>query len=127
MNIMINQKVRNILVSLIILAFWASAILFLSSKNASDPGTISLLYVWAKVTSILASCTAGIFFVLRLMRLVHQQRNFVYSFLAVTNTLLGVAGVVFFLMHKINIIGLHDLLLNLLIGIILLADIFFFS
>lgn len=31
--------------------------------------------------------------------------------------LLGMSGVIFFLIGKINMLGMHDLLLNLLIGI----------
>jgi hypothetical protein len=42
------------------------------------------------------------------------------------NSTLGFSGILFYFIHKINLTGLHDLLLNLLIGTIILSDLFFF-
>ena len=121
------QKLKNLAYSLIILAIWTSFVLLVSKRGGSDPGNISVFYFWARLTSIIACFGALLFIGLRIFKVVDKNRNLAYSFFGVANTALGIYGITAYLSQKINIVGLHDLLLNLLAGVIILIDIFLFE
>jgi hypothetical protein len=120
-------KIRNIFYSLTLLAAWTSVIAILSAKADSTPGDISALYFWAKLTSVLCGFGGLLILILRIFKVINRNTNFLYSFLGTTNIALGLSGVGFYFFRKINVIGVHDLLPNLLIGVIIFADIFFFD
>jgi len=122
-----SQKLRNLGYSLIILIVWTSFILIVSARGRSEPGQISVLYFWTKLTSVIAGVGALVLIVLRVFKVVDKNRNLAYSFLGVTNIALGLYGIAAYLLHMINMAGIHDLLLNLLAGVILLIDILFFE
>jgi hypothetical protein len=124
---MLSKKLINIAYSILILAAWTSIVLLLSAKANSNSGDISALYFWAKTTSLMASFAGLALIALRIFKKIDRDRNFLYAFLGTANIALGLCGVLFYFLHKINIIGLHDLLPNLLIGVVVMADIFLFN
>jgi len=122
-----STKIRNISYSLVLLAAWTGILLFLSAKADSNSGDISSLYFWAKLTSLIAGFGALLLLGLRVFNVIDRNRNFLYAFLGTANIALGLCGIGFYFFRKINMIGLHDLLPNLLIGTIIFVDIFLFE
>ncbi|HEY4064151.1 MAG TPA: hypothetical protein VGM30_19730 [Puia sp.] len=122
-----SVKLRNISYSLIALAALTGIIFFISARADLNAGDISALYFWTKLSSLIASFGALILIVLRIFKRIDRDRNFIYVFFGTANILLGLCGVSFYFLRKINIIGLHDLLPNLLIGIVIFADLFLFD
>ena len=126
-NSLTTPQIKRSILSLIVLGCLTSILLVASARSVAGPGAIPVSYIWVKLTSVLSAGGAILSIGLRLFRVIHPSKSFPYTFLAITNTILGIGGVLFYVIHKINLIGLHTLLLNLLIGIVLLADIFFFD
>jgi hypothetical protein len=122
---MISRKLRNISFSFVLTAVWASAILFTSARTNS--GDISVFYFYTKESSLLLLIGGILLLALRIFRVIDKNKNFIYCFFGIANTLLGLLGVVLYLAGKINVFGIHDLLLNLLIGVLILADLFLFE
>jgi len=122
-----NIKCRNILLSLITVAVCTGLLLLWSAKVTSDLGDKFFLYICVQFTSVIVLWASVLLIILRTFRLFDQEHNFLYSFLAVTNTILGLSGVILYLLGKINTVGLHALLLNLLVCVVLFADILFFK
>ena len=118
---------KNLLISLLILAAWTAMTLFIGSKSQSplDYGITLFGGLW--VLRLGALCGAGIVILLRIIQRINRQTNFFYFFLAISNFVLGVFGSILFIINESNQLILHELLPNLLIGTILLVDIFFFN
>lgn len=117
-----SKKLRNIALSAILIALYASAILLLSAKNNS--GDISPLYIWMKMTTLVAGFSGLLMLVLRIFKVIDRDRNFLYTLLGTANMVLGLLGICFYFLNKINITGLHDMILNLFVGVVVLSDVF---
>jgi hypothetical protein len=122
-----SKKLRNISYSLVLLIVCTSIILLLAVRNNVNPGDISAIYVGAKLTGIIAAIGSLLLIGLRIFNVIDKNRNFLYSFIGTTNFALSLYAIGFYLSGKINMIGLHDSLPNLFIGIIIYADIFLFE
>ena len=122
-----SKKLRNISYSLILLIICTSIILLLAVRTNANPGNISALYIWAKLIGIIAAIGGLLLIGLRIFNVIDKNRNFLYSFIGTTNSALGLCGISFYLSGKINMIGLHDSLPNLFLGIVVLLDIFLFE
>jgi hypothetical protein len=72
-------------------------------------------------------CCAVICVILRFFRIIDRQKSFLYTLIATSNFAFGLSGVFFYCINKIDASGLHYLLINLLLGTLLLSDIFFFD
>ena len=122
-------KGKNIAYSLIILAVWSSFVLIASAKADANPnsGSISAFYFWAKLTSLAAGFGGLTMLTLRIFRKIDRYGNFFYTFFGTANTMLGMCGITFYYLKRINSIGLCDLLPNLLIGAAIMIDLFFFE
>lgn len=122
---MTTRKSRNISYSFALTVVSTSIILFLSARtNARD---ISVLYVYTKASSLFLLIGGILLLALRLFKAIDKNRNFLYCFFGIANFLLGMAGVVLYLTGKINIFGIHDLLLNLFLGVLIQTDILLFD
>ena len=122
---MLSKKLKNIALSLILVALWASVILFLSAQT--NKGDISSLYIWTKLSSLLAGFAGLLLLALRIFKVINRDQYFLYTFLGTANMVLGLLSVYFYLMGKINLLGLHDTLPNLFVGVFIMADIFLFE
>jgi hypothetical protein len=121
---MLTKKLRNIALSLNFIALWVSVILFLSAQT--NKGDISPLYIWMKLTILLAGFSGLLMLALRIFKVI-TRANFLYTFLGTANMMLGLSGVYFYILGKINMIGLHDTIPNLFVGVVVLTDIFLFE
>jgi hypothetical protein len=122
-----SKKIRNISYSLIALASWISIVLFMSTSPDKNSGVVSVFQVWILLTTVIADIGAVILIIIRIFKVIDKNTNFLYCFLGVTNSILGLGGILFYSIQKINITGLHDLLFNLFLGAIILSDLFFFE
>jgi len=113
--------------ALLVLMVWSATILWLAGWGVSDLGYKFALYTWVQWTRWTCLGAAGLLFVLRVLRVVNQERSFLYCFVATINTAMGLAGIVLFPFEDWNVTALHEFLLNLLVGVVMLADLFFFS
>src|ERR1700748_1419431 len=120
-----SKKFRNIALSLIILALWVSLILFLSARM--NTGDISALYLWMKLTTLIAGFAGLLLLALRMFKVVDRDRNFLYTFFGTVNLVIGLAGICFYLLGKTNTIGLHDTIPNLFASVVMMADLFLFE
>lgn len=124
---MISKKAKNIGISLGILAAWVCIVIILAALSSNDPNNISLVYIWVRFSGLLAGFGGLLFLALRIFKSIDRSRIFLYTLLGTANLILGLCGVTFYFMRKINTLGLHDLLPNLLIGVIIFTDIFQFE
>jgi len=121
-----SKKIRNISYSFIAFAICISVVLFMSTGKYSNSGVVSDFQVLILVTTVLADIGGGTLIIIRIFKVIDKNTNFLYCFFGIMNSTLGLSGILFYFIHKINLTGLHDLLLNLLIGAIILSDLFFF-
>ena len=122
---MLPNKLRNVAISLILDALAVSLILFLSARQNS--GDILVVYLWTKLVTLIALSAGILILILRGFRVIDRDRNLLYTFLGTTNIILGLGGICFYLLGKINLVGLHDTMPNLFIGVVITADIFLFE
>src|SRR5689334_14221102 len=122
-----SKRNRNIAVSVGICAAWVCIICILSALSNNDGNIIALAYVYARISGLLAGLGGLIFLVLRVFASISRTHNFGYAFFCTSNVLIGAAGVIFYFSRNINMVGLHELLPNLFIGVIMMADIFLYD
>lgn len=127
MNPMLSKKLRNIALSLILVALWICLILFLSAKGNENSGDISALYIWTKISGLLAGFAGLLMLALRIFKVITRDQYFLYPFLGTANMVLGLLSVYFYLVGKINLVALHDTIPNLFVGVVVMADIFLFE
>jgi hypothetical protein len=120
-------KYRNILLSLILVIAWVGVIFYLSANSKGALGDGFALYGWFELTRVLCLGGAGILFLLRVFGLIKQESNLLYCLFATLNGCIGLLGLVLYFCSRLNALALHEFLLSLLVGTILLADILFFS
>ena len=121
---MLSKKLRNIGFALILDALLASVILLLAGNGNSS---VISLYISIKLAILIAGFWGLLMLALRIFWKIDRDRNFLYAFLGTSNMILGLLGICFYFIGKINLIGLHDTLPNLFVGVIVLSDIFLFK
>ena len=122
-----SQKLKNLCLSLAVLAGLAALLFWLSGRIDPRSGEISPLFTWIAMIYFAALAAAAILFILRLTRTISYEINFFYTLAATGNFILGLAGVLLYFLQQVNLPTLHALLLSLLVGTILYTDIFFYE
>jgi hypothetical protein len=122
-----QQKYRNMGWAIVLLMVWSAAIFWISDRSDSDWGHGFALYSWVELTRWVCLGAAGLLFLLRVFRLVDQDRNFLYCCFAMVNAAIGLTGIVLYPFENWNVTAMHEFLLNLLVGVVMLADVLFFS
>jgi hypothetical protein len=122
-----QRKFQHIVWAILVLMAWSAAIFWFSSWGKSDWGYKFALYTWVEWTRSVCLGAAALLFLLRVLRLVNQDRNFLYCCFATINTAIGLVGIVLYPNENWDVTAMHEFLLNLLVGVVMLADILFFS
>ena len=117
-----SKKKKNVVISIGLVTAWVCIIIILSAASSKDPNNISTGYFWARLSGLLVGFGGLLFLALRIFNSISRNENFWYAFFATSNFIVGLAGGLFYLTHNINFIGLHDLLPNLLLGVIMMTD-----
>ena len=120
-----KQTLNRIGLSAIIIAIWSSIAMFISANTPSP--VISPIFFWILVSLLVVDCGAIICLVLRFINKIDRKSSFLYTMFGTSNFVFGLCGLTFYCLNKINLVGLQYLLLNLFLGILVLADIFFFD
>ena len=121
-----NAQYKNLWISTLIIVACGGVAMYISTNSKSDLGDGFALFSWFFVTIPFGLIGAVLFFILRAIRLIKRQTNFFYCFFAVLNFCLGVVGLGLSFFVQLNRTAFFIFLLNLLVGILLLADIFLF-
>src|ERR1700744_3890674 len=119
-----NTQYKNLWISTLIIVAWGCLAIYISTNSKSDLGDGFALFSWVLVTIPFALIGAVLFSLLRAIRLINRQTNFFYCFFAILNFCLGVLGLGLCIFIQLNRPFFFVFLLNLLVGCILLADIF---
>jgi hypothetical protein len=122
-----SVKLKNIVISLVLSACLFCVLLILSTKTDHSPGIISVGYFWLNIANLVSIFGALLLLVLRIFKVIDKNRNFLYAFFGATNMILGICALSFFFLNMLNIVGLHNLLANLLLGVIIIVDLFLFD
>jgi hypothetical protein len=122
-----QKKKKHIVISLGIILAWVCIMIISSALSWKDNNIISIGYVWARLSGLLAGLGGLIFLALRLYNVVNRNENFGYAFFSIANLVIGLAGVVFYSIRRINQVGLHALLPNLFIGVVMMTDLFLYD
>ena len=115
---------RYALVSLLIVIIAVSICMLLAHSSRSGEGENLL---WAYIYTVvrnLALFGSIILFVARLIKWKNLQSSFPYVFGAVCNTMTGIIAIYLFCFQHYTREFLHSALWNLLMGVLLLADIY---
>ena len=116
-----NARNRNISISLITLVSITILIFiylqFASNRNASKL-SVSFVYIIARYAFL---GLAAVFFLLRLLTNLVQKDNLILIFTAIANMAIGISAVIMYFTDQSDIQWLHQCLINLLIGFLLLV------
>lgn len=112
----------SFLISTGIIAFWVivNFVLFYPARNGlGDLFTVALMFMFTEYTMLLAGV---LILLLRLFKIIQSGRNFWVIFGLEINLLTGIFSILLFFLHKADLSWLNRSLLNLFIGVLLLAD-----
>lgn len=113
--------------SLLIVLILGTSIFLFSYAIYAQPGDFfNVVVIW--MMTRYGSLFAGILFlVFRLFKILRTNYKFTYVFIGILNVCEGFLSIVLFLFHGVNVWWFQECLLNLLVGMIILADGFLIS
>jgi hypothetical protein len=117
-----NKLCKNILISFFIIGLytWLLFIYFYPSKSElGESFGVIIMYTITRYSALI--CGAGVL-ILRFLKIIESPSALLYQFFAIFNILLGLLGIYFFLFQHWILLWLHESLLNLLMGAIILSD-----
>jgi hypothetical protein len=119
-----NLKYRNLIISGIIIVFWAGFVLLSSSRSTSEYGNSFNLFIWLMLTRYFALITGVAFLILRILRIVRHKDSLFYILIGSLNCSLGVLLPIIYAFTSSYSMVLQVFLLNLLIGVLIFIDIY---
>lgn len=126
-----NKIKLNFFYSAIILALLSAIVLTIFSprpnvifRNTVSTGIIDSRFIMFLMLRYFALWSGIIVLLLRLLRVIKNKHSFLYIFISSLNIILGVSGIYFFGFKYISIGMVHMFIINLIIGVIILTDIF---
>ena len=118
---------KIILISLGIIALWALFIFAIFYKDNTGLGKMFGVSIMFFLTRKCALGLGLLVLVLRIFGVIKNNSNLLYIFSTTVNLSLSIVAIGLFLFDGINMPLLHDYLLNLIVGFLLLAYMFFKS
>lgn len=123
---------RNCLYSSIILILWTAYVIVIFSprpnivfKNQVSNEIIDNRFIMFLLTRYFGLWSGVVVLLLRLLRIIKNKQSFIYIFIGLLNTSLGVLGIFLSTFKQVNIDLLHMFIFNLSIGLIIFIDILF--
>jgi len=124
-----SLKYKKLLFSIFIIALWVGFIFLISSNNTGKLGSSFSLFVWLVITRHTALIIGGIAILtailLRIIKNLDYRNSFIYILIGASNSFLYVFAVIFFNIKPPETPAIHDFIPNLLIGFLIMVDIFF--
>src|SRR5258708_7326959 len=106
-------------------------ILLISTRGNNEHDGAIALFAWLIITKYFALITGGISLIaaiiLRILKNPKYNGNFMYTLFGTLNCCLGIGSLIAFAFTRANIFLLHDFIPNLVLGTLILSDIFLFN
>jgi hypothetical protein len=127
-----NKSKLSLVYSFVILVLWATYVIIIFSPrpnsifpNQVSTGILDNRFVMFLFTRYFGLWSGGLVLLLRLLRIIKNKQSFIYIFIGLLNTSLGVLGIFLSTFKQVNIDLLHMFIFNLSIGVIIFIDISF--
>ena len=120
----LQDRYRKFFVSLGIIALSVilSFLLYYHDKSGLGKGFgLAVIFVIVRYISLVAALA---FILIRLFRILLRRTNFAYIFVGALNCSIGLICFVLFLLGEANVSWFHNCLVNLTIGVLIIADVF---
>ena len=118
---------KSLIISTLIIACWVALnfLLFYPAKNGlGDFFAVSIMFIITQYAMLIAGVVV---LLLRLFKVIKSGRGFWVTFTIETNILIALFSILLYCLHKSDLVWLNRSLLNLLIGVLLLADFLLFN
>lgn len=123
-----NIKVSNSFIFPTIIIFcWVGLnfLLFYPATNGlGDLFTVSVMFVITQYTMLIAGIVV---LLLRLLKVIKSGRSFLATLTMEANIIIALFSILLYSLHKTDLVWLNRSMLNLLIGVLLLADFVLFK
>jgi hypothetical protein len=122
----LDRKIKmNLLVSLCAICIWTAVSFILFYPGTNGLGSSFSVVVIYIVTAYVFLATGILLLLLRLTNLIKGNSSLLYILTGSVNFCAGILAIGLFFTHDADMTLLHRSLLNLLIGFLMLADVFF--
>ena len=121
---MLDKISRNVLISLGIIALWTLIVFVIFYKDNTGLGKMFGVSIMFFLTRKFALGLGVLILLLRFLGVIKNSSNLLYIFSMTVNLSLAIVAISLFLFVAINVSLLHDYLLNLIVGFLLLAYFF---
>ena len=118
---------KSFLVPTIVIICWVALnfILFYPAKNGlGDFFSVTVMFIITEYTMLIAGIVV---LVLRLFKVIKSGHSFLVTFTMETNILIAILSILLYILHKSDLVWVNRSLLNLLVGVLLLADFVLFK
>lgn len=124
---MVNKLIDNILLSILLIGVYTELLFLLYYPSKGEFGPL-----WGVVYLYMLTGYAGPYLgilaiILRLCRVFKTPTNLIYILICVLNLILGIIGISLFIFWRAELFWFHDALFNLLVGVLMVADIILFA
>lgn len=98
-----------------------SFLLYYHNRSGLGKGFgLAIIYIIIRHISLVAGL---IFILIRFLRILTKRSSFAYIFTGTLNISIGLICIVLFLLRDANVLWLHKCLVNMVVGIIVIADV----
>jgi hypothetical protein len=119
-----NIRRKNLIISLIVvLAVAFCGFIYSSFTSHPNDSKLSVSFVYIIMRYVLLAL-APVVFLLQLARLIKSD-HLIFTLTAIANMTIGVTAVLLYLINKADLQWLHQCLINLLVGFLLLIVVYF--
>lgn len=119
------QMQQKLLLAFIMLALWASIILFIFYLSESELGNTFGVVVIFLLTRYFGLLSGIVVLLLRMLRIIKNKYSFIYIFVGLLNVGLGILSLVLFACKQMDSGFLPMFMFNLSIGLTIFVDILF--
>src|SRR5688572_29634796 len=120
----LNKKTKHLIISFGLISFWVifNFLFFYPATNGMGRAfNVAIMYI---LTRNFALYGGVVVLLLRLLTVIKSNTNFLYILMGILNLFVGILCVILYYFSLADLPWLHDCLLNLLIGFVMLADTF---
>ncbi len=120
---MVDKLYKNVFISLGVIALWTLFVFVIFYKDNTGLGKMFGVSIMFLITRNFALGLGLLMLVLRIFGVIKSNSNLLYIFSVTLNLSIAILAVGLFLFGVINMPLLHEYLLNLIVGFLLLATI----
>jgi len=126
-----NKIKLSLVYSFVILVLWAAYVIIIFSPRPNSifpdqvsTGIIDNRFVMFLFTRYFGLWLGGLVLLLRLLRIIKNKQSFIYIFIGLLNTGVGIFGIFFSIFKYVNMDFFPIFIVNLSIGLVIFIDIF---